>query len=99
MLAESLPAARARLAQTGGRLHFVGHQANMLVLEAVSRRAEISEAEHWHNVVLHGNTASAGAPSVISQRWAELGAGDVMVVAVVGAGLTWAGLRLEVDAP
>ena len=69
-----MPRARAHVAKSGGRLHFIGHQANLLVLESVARRAELGAEEHWHNVVEHGNTGAAGAPSVLSQHWDELGA-------------------------
>lgn len=92
-----LPGARERLRETGGRLHFVGHQANLLVLEAVARRAGLLEDEHWHNVVRFGNTGAAGAPSVLSQRWDELTPGDTALVAVVGSGLTWSSLRIDVE--
>lgn len=91
-----LPAARAQLRQTGGRLHFVGHQANLLVLESVARRAELSSDEHWHNVVDYGNTGAAGAPGVLSQHWDDLSDGDAVVMAVVGSGLTWSSLRIEI---
>ncbi len=93
-----LPVARARVGETGGTLRFVGHQANLLMLESVTRRAGISEAQHWHNIVMHGNTGAAGAPTVLSQHWDELRAGDVVLVVVVGSGLTWSSLALEVDA-
>ncbi|HTB71974.1 MAG TPA: ketoacyl-ACP synthase III [Polyangiaceae bacterium] len=92
-----LPAARARAVEAGGSLRFVAHQANMLVLESVARRAGLAESEHWHNVVHHGNTGAAGAPGVLSQHWDELAKGDVVVLAVVGSGLTWSSLRLDVD--
>jgi 3-oxoacyl-[acyl-carrier-protein] synthase-3 len=92
-----LPAARTRLEETGGTLHFLGHQANLLVLEAVARRALLAPHEHWFNVVDRGNTGAAGAPGVLSQHWTELARGDVVVLAVVGSGLTWSSLRMEVD--
>lgn len=92
-----LPRARARLRETGGTLHFVGHQANLLMLEAVTRRAEIGEGEHWHNVAAYGNTGAAGAPSVLSQHWDELAPGDQVVLVVVGSGLSWASLHIEVQ--
>ncbi len=92
-----LPAARARLGETGGALHFVAHQANLLVLESVARRAGLAESEHWFNVIERGNTGAAGAPGVLSQHWGDLAKGDVAILAVVGSGLTWSSLRLEVD--
>jgi 3-oxoacyl-[acyl-carrier-protein] synthase-3 len=92
-----LPAARARAGEAGGSLRFVAHQANMLVLESVARRAGLAESEHWYNAVDRGNTGAAGAPGVLSQHWDDLAKGDVVVLAVVGSGLTWSSLRLEVD--
>ena len=92
-----LPAARARASEAGGAVHFVAHQANLLVLESVARRAGLAESEHWFNVVDRGNTGAAGAPGVLSQRWGDLGKGDVVILAVVGSGLTWSSLRMEVD--
>ncbi len=93
-----LPAARERARSVGGAVRFVGHQANALVLEAVTRRAEIAPDAHFSNVADFGNTGAAGAPSVLSQHWDELADGDAVVVVVVGSGLTWAGLRMEVGA-
>lgn len=95
-LESMLPAAKAHIQRTGGALHFVGHQANLLVLENVVRRAAIGAKEHWLNVIDRGNTGAAGAPSVLSQHWDELGSGDAIVLVVVGSGLTWSSLRMEV---
>jgi 3-oxoacyl-[acyl-carrier-protein] synthase-3 len=78
-------------------VRFIGHQANALVLEAVGRRGELPPDAHWSNVAEFGNTGAAGAPSVLSQRWDELAGGEDVILAVVGSGLTWAGLRIEVD--
>jgi 3-oxoacyl-[acyl-carrier-protein] synthase-3 len=92
-----LPSARAHVEQTKGALHFIGHQANLLMLENVARRASLSDGEQWSNVVDRGNTGAAGAPSVLSQHWDELRAGDAIVLVVVGSGLTWSSLRMEVS--
>lgn len=76
-------------------LHFVGHQANLRMLEAVCQHADIDPSRHHRNVDHFGNTAGASAASVISQRWEDWAAGDQVAVAGVGAGLTWAGYLLE----
>jgi 3-oxoacyl-[acyl-carrier-protein] synthase-3 len=76
-------------AQEGRRLHFVGHQANLGMLQKVCEVCEIPEDRHHFNVSDFGNTAGAGAPSVLSQRWDEWTAADDVAVAGVGAGLTW----------
>ncbi len=93
-----LPAARERAAKTGGQVRFVGHQANLLMLESVARRAGIDASAHWHNVAEYGNTGAAGAPSVLSQHWDDLADGDTVVVVVVGSGLSWASFRIEIGA-
>lgn len=95
-LAELLPAARARVAETGGAIRFIGHQANLLMLQAVARRVEVAGEHHWHNVEDYGNTGASGAPTVLSQHWDDLTAGDSVLVAVVGSGLTWSSLHIEV---
>ncbi len=91
-----LPSAREYSAKNHGKLHFIGHQANLLMLEAVARRAELVDEEHWHHVADYGNTGAAGAPSVLSQHWDELRGGDSVVLVVVGSGLTWSSMRMEV---
>jgi 3-oxoacyl-[acyl-carrier-protein] synthase-3 len=93
---EMLPAARAYADKHGGRVRFAGHQANLLVLESVARRADLGQEEHWFNVVSRGNTGAAGAPSVLSEHWDDLASGDAVILAVVGSGLTWSSLRMEV---
>lgn len=98
-VAALLPDARARVRRSGGRVRFVGHQANLLMLENVARRAGLEAEEHWHNVRTFGNTGAAGAPSVLSQHWDELRPGDCVVIAVVGSGLTWAGLHIVLSDP
>jgi len=42
-----------------------------------------------YNVDSHGNQGAAGAPMVMSMHWDRFALGDLIVMAVVGAGLTW----------
>ena len=67
------------------------------MLQGVAGRAGVDGESHWHNVAEFGNTGAAGAPVVLSQRWEELGPGDSVILAVVGSGLTWSSLRIEVS--
>jgi len=80
-------------------LHFVGHQANLRVLENVCERGEIAPERHHHNVEWFGNTAAASAPSVISQRWEKWSADDDVAVVGVGAGLTWSSALIRFARP
>jgi 3-oxoacyl-[acyl-carrier-protein] synthase III len=70
--------------------HFVAHQANLRMLESVCRQCEIPAERHHSNVERFGNTAAAGAPSVISMAWDRWTSGDDVALAAVGSGLTWA---------
>ncbi|MFW5694374.1 MAG: 3-oxoacyl-ACP synthase III family protein [Alkalispirochaeta sp.] len=77
---------------------FVGHQANLLMLQSVVSRAGIQPERHLSNVQEFGNCGAAGAPTVVSQNWDRFQAGDEILLAVVGAGLTWGAVTLEVTA-
>lgn len=73
---------------------FIGHQANLMMLRTVCARAGVSPDRHLYNVDVRGNCGTAGAPSVLSENWGRFSSGEEIVLAQVGAGLTWAGLRL-----
>jgi 3-oxoacyl-[acyl-carrier-protein] synthase-3 len=75
-------------------LGFIGHQANLRMLEAVQRRCEVADDRHYKNVELRGNTGAAGAPSVLSERWDDASLPRAMALSVVGSGLSWAGALL-----
>jgi 3-oxoacyl-[acyl-carrier-protein] synthase III len=77
--------------EPGRTLHFVGHQANLNMLQAVCRQCDIPDDRHHHNVVNFGNTGAAGAPGVVSMRWDEWRDGDDVALVGVGSGLTWSG--------
>ena len=79
--------------QSGAREVFIGHQANLRMLETVCRRLEIPEQNHLSNVKDFGNCGAAGAPSVLSQHWDSLGPSAINL-AVVGSGLSWGGIRI-----
>jgi len=78
------------------RLLFVGHQANLLMLNAVCQRGEIDPSRHLSNVGEFGNCGAAGAPGVLSQNWDALPPQCEIALVVVGSGLTWGGLLIEV---
>jgi 3-oxoacyl-[acyl-carrier-protein] synthase-3 len=89
---ERLRAAHAR----GDReLHFVGHQANLRMLENVCQRCEIPPERHHTNVEWYGNTGAASSATVVSMNWEKWQPRDDVAVVGVGAGLTWAGYWLR----
>lgn len=74
---------------------YIGHQANLLMLQSVCARAAIEPEKHLYNVDLFGNCGAAGAPTVLSQNWDHFTTGDDIILVVVGSGLTWGGMVLR----
>lgn len=75
--------------------HFVGHQANLRMLENVCRRCDIAPEHHHSNVEWYGNTGAAGSASVISMQWEKWCPQDDVGVVGVGSGLTWSSYLLR----
>lgn len=88
--------AAARAQEHGGSLRFIGHQANLLMLQSVASRLDLAGGTHWYNVNDFGNQGAAGAPCVLSQHWDDLTDGDSIIMVVVGSGLTWSSLCIDV---
>ncbi len=93
---EALRMIQAANPSLNGHLKFVGHQANLGMLNNVCERCGIAPDNHWHNVVYYGNTATAGAPGSLSLHWEDLEPGDHVAIVQVGAGLSWARMMLSV---
>jgi 3-oxoacyl-[acyl-carrier-protein] synthase-3 len=93
--AESLKRLRAESEDPARLFGFVGHQANLRMLESVCKLCQIPPERHFCNVASFGNTAAAGSPSVISMNWERWTARDDLGVVGVGAGLTWGGYLLR----
>jgi len=81
--------------RSSDQLQFIGHQANLRMLEAVARRSEITPERHLFNVDRRGNVGASGAPSVLSEYWGSERLGHAIAMCVVGSGLTWAGALFE----
>jgi len=89
-LQASVPASENR------RQVFIGHQANLRMLENVCRRTDIALKDHYANLEYFGNCGAAGAPTVLSQNWDEL-RNCIVHLVVVGSGLAWGGMRITRD--
>lgn len=97
--AESVRRLRSEHASPERRFGFVGHQANLRMLESVCKLCSIPAERHFSNVEQFGNTAAAGSLSVLSMNWDRWGSDEDVAVVGVGAGLTWAGYLLRFDQP
>ena len=74
--------------EPGRDFHFIGHQANLRMLESVCKRCDIPEENHHFNVDWYGNTGASSAPSVVSMNWEKWKPDDDLALVGVGSGLT-----------
>lgn len=70
---------------------FVGHQANLRILDAVASRIGVAEAAVHVTVDKHGNTSAASIPLALADAVGagRLQPGDRVLLTAFGAGLTW----------
>ena len=67
-----------------------------MMLRSICKMAAVAENYHLYNVDQFGNCGAAGAPTVLSQNWSKFMPGDKIILVVVGAGLTWGGMVIQV---
>ncbi|MFA9444847.1 beta-ketoacyl-ACP synthase III [Egicoccus sp. AB-alg6-2] len=70
---------------------FIGHQANVRILDAVAQRVGIEPARCHVTVGQHGNTSAASVPLALADArdGGRLRPGDTVLLTAFGAGLTW----------
>jgi 3-oxoacyl-[acyl-carrier-protein] synthase III len=70
---------------------FVPHQANLRIIEAAAKRIGFEPDRTVTNVERYGNTSSASIPLALFEAVEDgrIRAGDLVLCAAVGAGLTW----------
>lgn len=67
----------------------VPHQANLRIIAATARRMGIDEEKVMINIQNYGNTTAATIPLCLYDWKDKLKAGDNLVLAAFGGGLTW----------
>jgi 3-oxoacyl-[acyl-carrier-protein] synthase-3 len=75
--------------------YFTGHQANLRMVMSAAERLGLDANKHLYNVDQFGNQGAAGAPTVLSMNWDRFVKDDLIVMAVVGSGLTWGATLLR----
>lgn len=70
---------------------FVGHQANVRILQAVARKLELPEEKIAVNIDRVGNTLTASVPLLLTDmvHGGHLEPGDRVLLSAFGAGLSW----------
>jgi 3-oxoacyl-[acyl-carrier-protein] synthase-3 len=75
---------------------FLGHQANMRIIDSVQKRLGVPTETVYRNIAKYGNTTSASIPLCLDElhEQGQLQKGDKLVLFAFGAGLTWAACYL-----
>ena len=69
----------------------VPHQANIRIIEALTKRLDIPEDRVYKNVDRYGNTSAASIPIALSEAYnlGIFGDNDIVLLVAFGGGFTW----------
>jgi 3-oxoacyl-[acyl-carrier-protein] synthase-3 len=75
----------------------IPHQANQRILSAVGERLGATDKQVFVNVDRYGNTSAASVGIAMDEavRQGRIQPGDLVLLVVFGAGLTWGAAILE----
>lgn len=75
----------------------VPHQANLRIIEAVSKRLEVPMERVFVNIDRYGNTSSASIPIALDEarRAGLAGPGSVVLMTAFGGGLAWGSMLVK----
>ncbi len=76
---------------------FIPHQMNARIIESAAKRLKLSTEKVFINIADYGNTSSASIPIALDEcrRTGKVKAGDIVLLAAFGAGLTWGANVIE----
>jgi 3-oxoacyl-[acyl-carrier-protein] synthase-3 len=76
---------------------FIPHQANRRIVDAVAERIGATPEQVFINLHKYGNTSAASAAIALAEAVAEgkIRRGDLILLVVFGAGLTWGAVVIE----
>jgi len=77
--------------------HYLFHQANYRIIESAAKRLHVPDDKLIITLDEFGNTSSATVPMSLSvcAKSGRIKTGDLILIAVFGAGLTWGGILLR----
>jgi 3-oxoacyl-[acyl-carrier-protein] synthase-3 len=75
----------------------IPHQANLRIIQAVSKNLNLPLEKFYINVQEYGNTGSASVPLALweARKNGRIGNGDLVVLTAFGAGFHWAAVLLQ----
>ena len=77
--------------------HYVSHQANKRILQAVGKQMGLDENKVHLNVGKYGNTSAASLPLLLTECVEEekIKSGDLVMLSAYGGGATWGALLMR----
>lgn len=77
--------------------HFIPHQANIRIIDAVVKRLGFDDRKVVKTVECHANSSAATIPMALAElkKSGKLQKGDVIMMAAIGAGITWGAALLR----
>ncbi len=73
----------------------IPHQANLRIIEAVTRTMKVSPEKVIVNIQKYGNTSSATIPVCLWEFEKSFKKGDVLIMSAFGAGFSWGAVYLK----
>lgn len=97
MLESSLDVMRRNNLSVDDIDYIVPHQANLRIIEAISKKAEIPMEKFLINIQDRGNTSGATIPICLNDYKNRLKPGDKLILTAFGAGFTWGAVYVVWD--
>lgn len=78
--------------------HFVLHQANKRIIQAVAKRLKVDEDKFYTNLEYYGNTSAASIPIALDEglKGNIIKKNDLIVMSGFGGGLTWGSTLIKI---
>lgn len=75
----------------------IPHQANIRIIDAVTKRLKLSKEQVFINIEKYGNTSAATIPIALCEAVEEgrVSKGGLLVIDAFGAGLTWGAMAIR----
>jgi len=73
----------------------VPHQANMRIIDSITRTMKVPMEKVMVNIQKYGNTSSASIPICLWEFESKLKKGDVLIMSAFGAGFSWGSVYLK----
>ncbi|OEY86564.1 3-oxoacyl-ACP synthase [Wolbachia pipientis] len=75
----------------------IPHQANIRIIESVTKKLEFPTAKIINTIDKHANTSAASIPLALddSIQKSKIKPGDIILLVAIGAGLTWGSILLR----